>query len=122
MRPLLPGTLAPAGPASSAVAATARSPVEMEVRMPVTLRSPPRRENAGDHSLRRPGTVENPHAAVPATWQDRRVRPTVVIVDDHAHFRAAATALLEAEGFSVVGVAADATGALEAVERLRPQV
>ena len=50
------------------------------------------------------------------------MRPTVVIVDDHAHFRAAATALLEAEGFSVVGVAADATGALEAVERLRPQV
>jgi DNA-binding NarL/FixJ family response regulator len=66
--------------------------------------------------------VENSYAAVPLTWHDRRVRTTVVIVDDHAHFRAAATALLEAEGFSVVGVAGDATGALDAVARLRPQV
>ena len=46
----------------------------------------------------------------------------MVIVDDHAQFRAAATALLEAEGFAVIGVAADAAGALEVVARLRPQV
>ena len=46
----------------------------------------------------------------------------MVIVDDHAHFRAAAAALLEAEGFAVVGVAEDAAGALDAVARLRPEV
>ena len=46
----------------------------------------------------------------------------MVIVDDHAHFRAAAAALLEAEGFAVLGVAADAEGALDVVSRLRPQV
>jgi len=50
------------------------------------------------------------------------VRPTVLIVDDHAPFRAAAAALLEAEGFTVVGEAADAEGALAETARLRPQV
>jgi DNA-binding NarL/FixJ family response regulator len=66
--------------------------------------------------------VENRHARRRRPWHDRHVRPTVVIVDDHAHFRAAAAALLEAEGFTVVGVAEDAAGALDAVARLRPQV
>ena len=51
-----------------------------------------------------------------------RVRPTVLIVDDHEGFRAAARALLEAEGFDVVGEAADGLGALVEAERLRPQV
>jgi DNA-binding NarL/FixJ family response regulator len=50
------------------------------------------------------------------------MRPTVVIVDDHPEFRASASALLEAEGFAVVGEAADGDGAIAAVERLRPQV
>ncbi len=54
--------------------------------------------------------------------QPRYVRPTVLIVDDHASFRAAATALLEAEGFTVVGDADDGTQALSEVERLHPQV
>src|SRR5919198_2574663 len=35
------------------------------------------------------------------------MRPTVLIVDDHAAFRVAARALLQAEGFNVVGEAAD---------------
>ena len=52
----------------------------------------------------------------------RRMRPTVLIVDDHPDFRASASALLEAEGFAVVGEAADGEGAIAAVERLRPQV
>jgi DNA-binding NarL/FixJ family response regulator len=55
-------------------------------------------------------------------WDDKHVRPTLVIVDDHADFRASARALLEAEGFDVVGEAADNVGALETVARLRPQV
>jgi DNA-binding NarL/FixJ family response regulator len=50
------------------------------------------------------------------------VRTTVLIVDDHAEFRASATALLEAEGFAVVASAADGESAVEAVARLRPQV
>lgn len=46
--------------------------------------------------------------------------PTVLIVDDHAGFRRAARAILEAEGFDVVGESATGTEALAAVERLRP--
>ena len=47
---------------------------------------------------------------------------TVLIVDDHAPFRALARALLQLEGFEVVGEAADAWSALDAVGRLRPSV
>ena len=47
---------------------------------------------------------------------------TVLIVDDHAGFRAVARALLEADGFEVVGEAADGESALEAARRLRPDV
>jgi DNA-binding NarL/FixJ family response regulator len=50
------------------------------------------------------------------------MRPTVLIVDDHAAFRASARALLEAEGFDVVGEAADGAGAVEAVAALRPEI
>jgi DNA-binding NarL/FixJ family response regulator len=50
------------------------------------------------------------------------MRTTVLIVDDHDDFRASASALLEAEGFTVVGDAVDGVAALAAVERLRPEV
>jgi DNA-binding NarL/FixJ family response regulator len=50
------------------------------------------------------------------------MRKRVLIVDDHAEFRASASALLEAEGFSVVGEAADGTTALAAAARLQPDV
>lgn len=53
---------------------------------------------------------------------DSTVRPTVVIVDDHPEFRESASALLEAEGFEVIGEAADGDEAIVAVEQLRPQV
>jgi DNA-binding NarL/FixJ family response regulator len=46
----------------------------------------------------------------------------VLIVDDHAAFRASARALLQAEGFDVVGEAADGASALRAVTRLRPEI
>jgi DNA-binding NarL/FixJ family response regulator len=46
----------------------------------------------------------------------------VLIVDDHEAFRASASALLEAEGFAVVGTAADGAAAVEAAARLRPSV
>jgi len=45
-----------------------------------------------------------------------------VIVDDHAPFRAAAGALLEAEGYRVVGEAEDGASALVVVRAVRPDV
>ena len=50
------------------------------------------------------------------------MRSTVLIVDDHEDFRTSARALLEAEGFEVVGEAADGTEALAAVAALRPNI
>jgi DNA-binding NarL/FixJ family response regulator len=50
------------------------------------------------------------------------MRRTVLIVDDHDAFRAAARALLEAGGFEVVGEAEDGASALAAVAALRPAV
>jgi DNA-binding NarL/FixJ family response regulator len=50
------------------------------------------------------------------------VRGTVLIVDDHEDYRRSAAALLEAQGFAVVGAAADGAAAIEAIERLRPAV
>ena len=51
-----------------------------------------------------------------------QVRPTVLIVDDHPAFRSLARALLESEGFAVVGEAADGEAAIAAVATLRPAV
>ena len=51
---------------------------------------------------------------------DGRVEWTVLIVDDHPGFRSAARAVLEADGFEVVGEAADGESGLAAAERLRP--
>jgi len=50
------------------------------------------------------------------------MRRTVLIVDDHGAFRESASALLEAEGFTVVGQAADGEAAVAESERLRPDV
>jgi DNA-binding NarL/FixJ family response regulator len=46
----------------------------------------------------------------------------VLIVDDHTDFRRSARALLEAEGFHVVGEAADGSEAIRAVDLLQPDV
>ena len=53
---------------------------------------------------------------------DSPVTPTVLIVDDHPSFRASARAILEADGFTVVGEAEDGTTALAELRRLRPDV
>lgn len=48
--------------------------------------------------------------------------PTVLIVDDHAAFRSGARALLEADGWDVVGEAADGQTGLDAAYDLNPDV
>ncbi len=47
---------------------------------------------------------------------------TVLIVDDHPGFRSSARMLLEAEGFAVVGEAADGRGGISAARDLDPDV
>ena len=64
-------------------------------------------------------------AAVPRGKARRatiRLVTTVLIVDDHPSFRGTARALLESEGFEVVGEAADGASAIEAADSLRPDV
>jgi DNA-binding NarL/FixJ family response regulator len=55
-------------------------------------------------------------------WDDPGMPRTVLIVDDHAGFRRFARGLLEADGFMVVGEAADGEGALVAADTLRPEL
>ena len=47
---------------------------------------------------------------------------TVLIVDDHASFRSTARLLLEAEGYDVVGEAADGAAGLRAAGELHPNL
>jgi two-component system, NarL family, nitrate/nitrite response regulator NarL len=47
---------------------------------------------------------------------------SVLIVDDHAGFRASARRMLEAGGFDVVAEAADCAGGLDAAGALHPDV
>ncbi|HEV8280630.1 MAG TPA: response regulator [Candidatus Limnocylindrales bacterium] len=47
---------------------------------------------------------------------------TILVVDDHAGFRATARRLLERDGWTVVGEAADGAAALAAVAALAPDV
>jgi DNA-binding NarL/FixJ family response regulator len=48
--------------------------------------------------------------------------PTVLVVDDHAGFRARARMLLEAEGYDVIAEAADGAGAIADARRLAPDI
>lgn len=64
----------------------------------------------------------SPHVRPTGPCDHRLVTRTVVIVDDHADFRAQAGDLLEAAGFEVVGSCPDGRTALDAVAALRPDV
>jgi hypothetical protein len=75
------------------------------------------------HQGRRSNVLRaSPHAREPPPWDDLQVEPTVVIVDDHAGFRARAAALLEDAGYHVVGSCADGRSALSLLSTLRPDV
>ena len=47
---------------------------------------------------------------------------TILIIDDNAGFRTQARAMLEADGFTVIGESGDGTSGLEAVRSLRPDL
>ena len=47
---------------------------------------------------------------------------TVLIVDDHPSFRATARAMLQADGFEVVGEAEDGASGIASAKELRPDV
>ena len=53
---------------------------------------------------------------------DGHVAPSVLIVDDHPSFRASARAILEADGFTIVGEAEDGASGLALLRQLRPDV
>jgi DNA-binding NarL/FixJ family response regulator len=50
------------------------------------------------------------------------VNLSVLIVDDHGDFRRSSRALLEADGFNVIGEAVDGAQAIAKARRLRPDV
>ena len=67
-------------------------------------------------------SVENRMAQPQGLCHDAPVPMSVLIVDDHPSFRGTARALLEEEGFTVVGEAEDGTGAIRAAGELHPDV
>ena len=95
------------------------------------FRDLPRRRrdpSAGFHFCGTP--LANKGGAVSYTSQDVHLsydgvvetRTTVLIVDDHPSFRACARAILEADGFAVIGEAENGQGALSAIDTLTPDV
>ncbi len=69
-----------------------------------------------------PGIRASHNAACELACDDRGVGVSVLIVDDHEEFRRSARALLEADGYSVVGEARDGDEAIAEAERLRPGI
>jgi DNA-binding NarL/FixJ family response regulator len=47
---------------------------------------------------------------------------TVLIVDDHPSFRTSARRMLEADGYEVIGEAADGSSAIDAARELQPDI
>ena len=61
-------------------------------------------------------------ASGPARCHHTSGLTTVLIVDDHPSFRATARALLQAEGFDVIGEAENGVAALREAKELHPDV
>jgi DNA-binding NarL/FixJ family response regulator len=66
------------------------------------------------------GVSRTPNAAF--ALHSERMPQTVLIIDDHAAFRQAARALLEFDGYEIVGEAADAASGLRECRRLKPDI
>jgi DNA-binding NarL/FixJ family response regulator len=54
--------------------------------------------------------------------ENQPVGKTILIVDDHPSFRTSARRMLETDGYDVIGEAADAASAIDAVSELHPEV
>jgi DNA-binding NarL/FixJ family response regulator len=67
-------------------------------------------------------SVLAPMSVGPGRMHDAPVLRTVLIVDDHADFRAAARALLEADGYAVIGEAGDGDAAERLTRDLGPSL
>src|SRR5262249_36468641 len=63
----------------------------------------------------------NPVVRPRSAWHDRAMT-SILIVDDHASFRLHARALLESDGFVVVGEASDGETGLASARSLRPDL
>ncbi len=81
-----------------------------------------RSRTRGGGSPRRSPLGASPDSQFVTACNHPCVRRSVLIVDDHAGFRTAARALLEASGFDVVGDAADGRSGMHAARELRPDV
>lgn len=55
-------------------------------------------------------------------WNDGSTVPTLIIVDDNPEFLASARAMLDDEGFDVIGCVSDPSMIIDEVLRLRPAV
>jgi CheY-like chemotaxis protein len=69
-----------------------------------------------------PGVDGSPAPAADPTRQRWAARNRVLIVDDHGPFRSIAGQLLTADGFVVVGEAADGAAAIRACAQLHPDI
>jgi CheY-like chemotaxis protein len=106
------------------------SPFDRWITSPIDAKRRPKKSARGQHQsllrgrpgLREPQIRASHNAVAYVLCDDWRMATTVLIVDDHAAFRESVGALLQAEGFVVVGEAADGAAAIAEVERLRPAV
>jgi len=87
-----------------------RRPEKVTATTPNTRRQPP---STVWETVFSPQTPYGTMAAMP---------PSILIVDDHPSFRATARALLQAEGYTIVGEAVDGASALVAARELKPEV
>jgi DNA-binding NarL/FixJ family response regulator len=69
-----------------------------------------------------PGAQGDRNAGSGVKRNPDEMRRTLLIVDDHAGFRSFARALLQSEGYHVIGEASDGETALDAVQGLDPDV